>query len=53
MKVLLERLGQESTWRGLVAIGSAFGISVNPDLTNQIIATALGIIGIINVSKKD
>lgn len=53
MKAILERLKQESTWRGIVLLVSAFGISVEPELQNAIIAAGISIVGLINVLKKD
>ncbi len=53
MKVLLEKLSQESTWRGIIAILAAFGIAISPELQNQLIMAALGVIGVINIIKKD
>ena len=53
MKILLKKLSQESTWRGLIAIAAGFGVQASPELINQIIPTALGVIGLINVAKKD
>ena len=53
MKTLLEKLSQESTWRGLIAIAAGFGVQISPEFTNQIIPAALGLIGFINVIKKD
>ncbi len=52
MKTILEYLKQESTWRGLVAIATAFGVTMAPELQNAIIALGLAIIGLINVLKK-
>ncbi len=31
MKIIIEYLKQESTWRGLIAIATAFGITVSPE----------------------
>jgi len=52
MKTILEYLKQESTWRGLVAIATATGVTMAPELQNAIIALGLAIIGLINVIKK-
>lgn len=53
MKTILERLAQESTWRGIITVIGAFGVAVSPELANHIIAGALAIVGIINIAKKD
>ena len=53
MKTILSKLSQESTWRGIVTVVSAFGIAISPELAEHIIAAALGIVGAINILKKD
>lgn len=51
MKRILTALQQESTWRGLIAIATGLGITLEPELQNHIIAVGLALIGAINVSK--
>jgi len=51
MNIILEKLKQESTWRGIIAIAAAFGIQAEPELTNAIVTVALALIGSINVIK--
>lgn len=53
MKELMKRLKQESTWRGVIAILSAFGVVIEPEMAEAVIAAGLGLIGVINVVKKD
>lgn len=53
MKIILEYLKQESTWRGIIAIATAFGIQLAPEQAESIIAAGLATIGIINTFKKD
>lgn len=48
-ETLLKYLSQASTYKGLFSILGACGIVISPELSTQIIATCLGIIGIINV----
>ena len=48
-ETLLKYLSQASTYKGIFALLGAFGIVISPELSTQIIATCLGIIGIINV----
>ena len=52
---ILDRLKQESTWRGLIALAAVFGVNVSPEpeLAVKIASVAMGIIGLINVSKGD
>ncbi len=49
---LSRALREESTWRGIIAIASATGASISPDLATQIIAVGMALIGAINVVKK-
>lgn len=46
---ILNYLTQESTYTGLLAIGTAFGVTLCPDLSQAIITCALGIFGLIKV----
>jgi hypothetical protein len=46
---LLNYLGQNSTWRGIILVAASFGLALEPELQNHIIAAALGLVGIINV----
>lgn len=48
-QTLLNYLTQKSTWLGLFSILAAFGVALKPELTDAIIACALGIFGLINV----
>ena len=55
-ETLLDYLTQESTYTGLVAILTAFGITLYPELSQAIITCALGVFGLIKVvvnEKKD
>jgi hypothetical protein len=49
---LLARLGENSTWRGLLLVATAVGVKMEPDLQNAILAAGLGLIGLINVLRK-
>jgi hypothetical protein len=53
MNTLLNYLKAESTWRGIIAIVTALGITLSPEQANAIIAAGLAAIGIINTFKKD
>lgn len=44
---------RESSWRGLIAVIACIGIIVRPELTKEITAAAFGLIGAINMAKKD
>ena len=49
LKVLLNYLTQSSTYKGLFSVLAAFGVVLKPELSDAIIACALGVIGLINV----
>ena len=53
MKTILSYLKSESTWRGLIAIATAFGVKLAPEQANSIIAAGLAAVGLINTFKKD
>ena len=53
MKYILDRLKEPSSWRGLVMIATAFGVSVNPELIEAIIAAGTGLAGVIGFVFKD
>lgn len=47
IRFLLDRLDERSTWRGLILLLSAFGVSLDPQLSEAIIVFALGMVGLI------
>ena len=53
MKYILDRLKEPSSWRGLVMVATAFGVSVSPELLPSIIAAGTGLAGIIGFAFKD
>ena len=53
MKYILDRLKEPSSWRGLVMIATAFGVSVNPELMESIIVVGTGLAGVIGFVFKD
>jgi hypothetical protein len=52
LNVIIERLSENSTWRGLILLGTAVGLRLDPELQNQIIASGLALVGLINVIRK-
>jgi hypothetical protein len=50
---ILDRLAENSTWRGLVFLASAAGISVVPEQANAIAAAGMAVVGAINVFRKE
>lgn len=49
---ILDRLSENSTWRGLILVATALGVRMEPELQNQIVAAGLGAVGLINVLRK-
>jgi hypothetical protein len=52
VNIVLERLSENSTWRGLILVATALGLNLDPELQNAILAAGLGAIGLINVIRK-
>ena len=50
---ILERGKEASTWRGLMALVTAVGIAVSPELGEAIVALGLAVIGVLGVLTKD
>ena len=49
---ILDKLSENSTWRGLILLATAAGVNLEPELQNQIVAAGLGLVGLINVLRK-
>ena len=52
IETILERLSENSTWRGLILLATAFGLKLDPEMQTQILATGLSLVGLINVIRK-
>jgi hypothetical protein len=50
---ILARLGEASTWRGIVAFLTASGVVFQPEQAEAIIAAGLAFIGVFGVFTKD
>jgi len=53
MNTLFLYLKQPSTWKGFIAVATAFGVSLNPEQTAAIIAAAVAAIGVIEVFRNE
>ena len=49
---LLARLSENSTWRGVILLATACGVKMAPAMQDQIVATGLSLVGIINILRK-
>lgn len=52
LELILEKLSENSTWRGLILLGTALGVKIQPELQESIIVAGLGLVGLINVVRK-
>lgn len=52
LNTILEKLTENSTWRGLILIATAVGVKIEPELQESIIVAGLGLVGLINVVRK-
>jgi hypothetical protein len=52
VNIVLQRLSENSTWRGLILVATALGVKLDPELQNQILVAGLGLVGVINVLRK-
>lgn len=50
---ILNKLKQESTWRGIIAVIAVFGVKLQPELADSIITAGVSLIALINIVKKD
>lgn len=49
---LLDRLAENSTWRGLILVATAVGLKLEPEHQEAIVAAGLGLVGAINIFRK-
>ena len=52
LEYILDRLSENSTWRGLLLLATSVGIAIEPSQAAAITAAGLGVIGLINVFRK-
>ena len=49
MKTVLEYLMHASTWKGLIALLTASGVAIHPELGEKIIAAGMSAVGLIQI----
>lgn len=49
---LLNRLSENSTWRGIILVITSAGVVIEPARANAIVATGLTLVGLINIIRK-
>lgn len=52
VNIVIERLSENSTWRGIILVVTALGLRLEPELQNQIVAAGLSLVGLINIVRK-
>jgi hypothetical protein len=52
VEIVLTRLSENSTWRGLILVAMALGLKLEPELQAAILSAGLGLVGLINVIRK-
>ena len=53
MQRVLKRVSEPSTWRGLILLLSAVGISFSPEMADHIVNVGLGLAGLVGVFTSD
>ena len=53
LKYIIQRLGEASTWRGLVMLATMVGIKLSPDQTNALLTAGLSVVGALGVFLPD
>jgi len=52
VNIVIERLSENSTWRGVILVVTALGLKLEPELQNQIVMAGLSLVGLINIVRK-
>lgn len=52
INIVIERLKENSTWRGMILVVTALGVKLDPALQEQIIVAGLSLVGLINIIRK-
>lgn len=53
LNYLLDRLGENSTWRGLTLLLASAGIAIDPEHASAFTALGLSTVGVINVLRRN
>jgi hypothetical protein len=49
---ILDRLSENSTWRGILLVATGLGVSLSPQHQEAIVGAGLGLVGAINIFRK-
>lgn len=50
---LKERLTEKSTYQGIIGLMGAIGMTVNPEMIESIVALAVSLISVIEITRKE
>jgi hypothetical protein len=53
MKLIIDRLNEASTWRGIIALVTAAGVALSPEQQNAIVAVGLAAMGVMGAFMPD
>ena len=53
MASLVQRFKEASTWRGIIAVLTAVGVSLNPDEVAAIVSAGMALAGLVGVFTSD
>lgn len=53
LKIIIDRLNEASTWRGIVALITAAGVAISPTQQAAIVATGLAVMGLLGAFVPD
>ena len=52
LNYILDRLSENSTWRGIILLATAVGLQLDPDQQTAILTAGLSLVAVINVFRK-
>lgn len=53
IEYVIARLKEASTWRGIIGLLTAAGISVSPEMLDKIVAAGMALMGVVGMFFKD
>jgi hypothetical protein len=53
MNAIVNRLSEQSTWRGIILVLTSLGVAIQKDYHDHIIAIGIALVGIINIIRRE
>ena len=53
VEYIIARLKEASTWRGIIGLLTAMGVTISPELIDKIIAAGMALMGVVGMFFKD